>query len=392
MAWISPVKHRSRPAHGGQSGVHGNRIPTRKRRSPIKTAFIGCFAFSAAFGASWLLLGPEDGLSHWEARDFSGAATNEMNPPTQRSAPASGRPVTTTDQQSPTVTAPPAQSSGSLSPGADPSFVSFHELRLPGESDAAGSVPPVEETPLEAAPAEAEAYPFYVAEKKWNADAQRYAFYRVGMDGTERVTRGGFRRYFLSENQIEYPIPESGCGPTALLNLYIWYSKFGLIKESTIDPDLERYKQRKFREIDQRIHEILGQTRSPERGTNRLEQVLALDELLRADADNPVRLHFEFKAPPLHYEDFIRISRNYRAGILTVLPKDPITGEIYGYHAVLAVRGDTSGTITLANWGTFTHGRLVMRPDGQWFIPRDPSEHEMRIVQFTTLIPFTPQG
>lgn len=274
----------------------------------------------------------------------------------------------------------------------EPRLVSFHALRLPGDFGDTGSVPPVNSVPIEKASVEAEEDPFYVAERKWNPDTQRYAFYRVGMDGTERTTQGGFRRYFLSENQIEYPIPESGCGPTALLNLYIWYLKFGLIKESTIEPDLERYKQRKFREIDQRIHGILGQTRSPERGTNRLEQVLALDELLQAAPDNRVRLHFEFKKPPLDYKDFIRISRNYRAGILTVLPKDPITGEIYGYHAVLAVRGDTSGTITLANWGAFTHGRLVMRPDGQWFIPRNPTEHEMRIVQFTTLIPFTPEG
>jgi hypothetical protein len=233
---------------------------------------------------------------------------------------------------------------------------------------------------------------FYVAEKKWNPETLRYEFYRVGMRGSERILRGNFRRYFLSEHQIEYPVPESGCGPTALLNLYIWYTKFGLIEESIKDPDLARYKQRKFREIDQRLQRILGQTRGPERGTNRLEQVIALDELLGSDAENPVRLHFEFKKPPLSYKDFIRISRNYRAGILTVQPKDKITGEIYDFHAVLAVRGDTSGVVTLANWGSFTHGRLVMRGDEQWFIPSDPEEYEMRIVQFTTLIPFTPEG
>lgn len=238
---------------------------------------------------------------------------------------------------------------------------------------------------------EPEAFPFYVAEKTWDPETQRYAFYRVGMEGTERTLRGGFRRYFLSENQSRYPVPESGCGPTALLNLYIWYTKFGLVRETAMEPDPESYKQSKFREIDKRLQTILGQTRSPERGTNRLEQVLALDELLKGDPKNPVRLHFEFKAPPLSYTDFIRISRNYRAGLLTVQPKDPKTGQIYGYHAVLAVRGDTSGTVTLANWGEFTHGRLVKRADGQWFVPRDPSHHELRIVQFITLIPFTPE-
>lgn len=65
---------------------------------------------------------------------------------------------------------------------------------------------------------------------------------------------------------------------------------------------------------------------------------------------------------------------------------------LLGNHAVLCIRGDRSGMITLANWGQFSHGRLVNRPDGQWFIPRDPSQHELRINNLTTLIPFTPKG
>jgi len=46
--------------------------------------------------------------------------------------------------------------------------------------------------------------------------------------------------------------------------------------------------------------------------------------------------------------------------------------------------------ITIANWGEFSHGSLVQRGDGQWFVPRDPSQHELRINQLTTLIPFAP--
>lgn len=52
-------------------------------------------------------------------------------------------------------------------------------------------------------------------------------------------------------------------------------------------------------------------------------------------------------------------------------------GVLINYHAVLVIRGDTSGKITIANWGEFSHGRLVKRGDGQWFVPDDPKQHEL---------------
>jgi hypothetical protein len=235
-------------------------------------------------------------------------------------------------------------------------------------------------------------FPFYVAEKKWNSKTKRYDFYRVGMEGSERVLKIDARRYFLSENQSNYPTPQSGCGPTALLNLYVWYSKFGLIQESVKHSDPIRYKQNKFAQIDRKIAEIQGQARSPINGTNILENVIAIDELVQADSRAPIRMHFEYATPPLNTKDFTNLSRNYRAGILTVRPKDPTTGRLMGNHAVLVIRGDTSGKISIANWGDFSHGSLVQKADGQWFIPDDPTQHELRINRLTTLIPFTPKA
>jgi hypothetical protein len=234
-------------------------------------------------------------------------------------------------------------------------------------------------------------YPFYVTQETWNPETRRYDFSRVGMEGTERVGHPDNRRYFLSENQSDYPKPGSGCGPTALLNLYIWYTKFGLLKESITHSNPTRYKQLKFRQIDRKIAEIQGHTRSPITGTNSLEQVFAIDELCQKYSPTPLRIHFEYKSPPLSAQDFININRNYRSGILSVRPKDPRTGRLMGNHAVLAIRGDTSGKIILANWGKFTNGRLVQKTDGQWFIPDDPSQHELLITRLTTLIPFTPR-
>lgn len=234
-------------------------------------------------------------------------------------------------------------------------------------------------------------YPYYVAEKKWDPQLKKYEFWRKGMQGSEIPLLIDARRYFLSENQSNYPEPASGCGPTALLNLYIWYSKFGLLQESIRHSDPDTYKQLKFREIDRKLLNIQRASRSRNGGTNTLAAIVTMDELVQEFTRNETRLHFEIKLPPLDRRDFMKLSQGYRAGILSVRPKDPTTGQLMGNHAVLCIRGDTSGMITIANWGEFSHGSLVQRSDGQWFVPRDPSQYELRINQLTTLVPFVPK-
>ncbi|WP_269525148.1 hypothetical protein [Coraliomargarita parva] len=235
-------------------------------------------------------------------------------------------------------------------------------------------------------------YPFYVAEKEWNDATSRYDYYRKGMEGVELPSKGDHRRYIISENQADYPEPESACGPTALLNLYIWYTKFGLIEENIRHSDEQRYKLLKFEEIDQHLLELQRMTRSHKGGTNSLEQVVTLDELVQAHSPQGIRIHFEIKDPPLTNHDFLKVSRNYRAGFLYVRPEDPKSGQLLDYHVVLIVRADTSGTLTLANWGKFQHGRLSNRQDGQWFIPSEPDYAPLRIESLTTIIPFTPDS
>ncbi len=235
-------------------------------------------------------------------------------------------------------------------------------------------------------------FPYYTVEKKWNSQRKEYEFWRRGMYGSEIPLRIDARRYFLSENQSDYPEPASGCAPTALLNLYIWYSKFGLLKESIHHSNPETYKQLKFQEIDRKLLNIQRASRARNGGTNTLAAIVAMDELVQEFTRSPTRLHFDIKKPPLDKQDFINLSQGYRAGILSVRPKDPSTGRLMGNHAVLCIRGDTSGMITIANWGEFSHGSLVQRPDGQWFVPKDASEHELRINSLTTLIPFVPRN
>lgn len=233
-------------------------------------------------------------------------------------------------------------------------------------------------------------YPFYVAERRWDPKAQRYVFYRRGMHGTERSNPYDNRFNILSENQSDYPVPQSGCGPIALLNLFIWYKNNGLIEESIRYSDPHRYKQHTFQRIDRKIEEIRGYARTPAKGANILEMIVAIDELVQEHSRSPLRIHFDIKRPPLNTHDFLNLARNHRFGILIGRPRKQGSTRLQGYHAVLVVRGDLAGTITIANWGIFQHGLLVNRPDGQWFVPDNESQYEMLITSLITLIPFTP--
>lgn len=235
-------------------------------------------------------------------------------------------------------------------------------------------------------------FPFYTIEKEWNAENTEYDFFRVGMHGTEVPLRVDARRNFISENQADYPEPRSGCGPTALLNLYIWYTKFGLLEESVRYADVEKYKREKFGQIDALISKIQQESRSASGGTNGLAALVTIDQLVQQHAVRPTRLHFEIKAAPLTNKDFRKLTSGYRVGLLEVVPKDKKRGKLLSDHMVLCIRGDNSGIITIANWGKFTHGRLVNRQDGQWFVPSNSDDHELRIRQLTTLIPFYPTG
>lgn len=231
---------------------------------------------------------------------------------------------------------------------------------------------------------------YRVIEKEWDREKACYRFYSVRKSGVEVPLKTNTRRSFVSEDQAHYPEPESACGPIALLNLYVWYSKFGLVDESIHFADSDIYMRRKFKEIDRKLLDIQQHTRSEQGGASALAIIVAMDELIQTHGRNGARLHSDIIKPPLSWRDFIKISKNYRAGILSVRPKDPRTGKLRNHHAVLCLRGDRDGVITIANWGTFTHGRLKQKPDGQWFVPRDSSQPELKIDHLLYLLPFIP--
>ncbi len=71
---------------------------------------------------------------------------------------------------------------------------------------------------------------------------------------------------------------------------------------------------------------------------------------------------------------------------------DPNSPPVGGYHAVAVVRTDTTGRMTLANWGKAQNGRLVQKSDGQWFVTEDDSVPPMKVCSFLTFIPFAPKN
>ncbi len=217
-------------------------------------------------------------------------------------------------------------------------------------------------------------------------------YYHELISGMERTNSGLNRSGLRSENQLDYPLPESGCGPTALLNILIWYEKYGLVEANNRNADPRAYKQELFRAIDSYILGIAQESREFTQGTNSAEIGMALDQLVQAGSKQELRIHTDFVKPPLKTTDFLEINKQFRAGYLVVKPKGNgkfIVPENQD-HAVTVLRCDHAGNITLGTWGQIYRGRLQMRGEEQWFIPSNPEQLELKIKQMIQFIPFKP--
>ncbi len=231
-------------------------------------------------------------------------------------------------------------------------------------------------------------YPFYTIEP----DATRGVYWRLGQDGSECIGQNLERGMVLSEYQGNYRAPTSGCGPTAILDWLIWYQNTGLVPRSTRESDTDTYKRITFDLIDRKIAELRGRYRSDFEGTSTMEIIVTFDGLIRELSRGKIRLHCDIKNAPLSRNDLLNQTRYYRAGILIVQVFDPNSSPMGGYHAVVVVRTDTTGRMTLANWGKAQNGRLVQKSDGQWFVTEDDSVPPMKVCSFLTFVPFTPKN
>jgi len=210
--------------------------------------------------------------------------------------------------------------------------------------------------------------------------------------GDERKNHAENRLSMISESQQDYPDPESGCGPIALLNTLVWYEKYGLIQPLFREADPERYKQRLFAEIDRRLLRFSGIPREERQGSRNIDIAQVLDEIVQTQSDGELRVHTDYFEAPIRLQDLLDTMPNFRAGYVLGHPKDPKTGEMQVLHAMTLIRADRAGYVTLATWGEKYRGLLRMRDGQQWFIPQQAHQAEIQLVGMQRFIPFKPKA
>ena len=210
------------------------------------------------------------------------------------------------------------------------------------------------------------------------------------LNGIECTNNPLNRLSLLSEDQWNYPNPESGCGPVAMLNLLVWYEKYGLINPLYRDANPTKYKFKLFQEIDRRLTKQAGAVRTQEHGVKNLDIAIVMDSIVSECSKGAVRIHTDAISAPLKLNDFLESMQNFRSGYLIVRPENPQTGKLSNDHATVIIRADRAGNITLATWGQYYHGLLKMKNGEQWFIPQDPSHMKLKIIALIRFIPFKP--
>jgi len=231
---------------------------------------------------------------------------------------------------------------------------------------------------------------FQVIEHARHTASAEKAFYLRTIRGIECTNNSLNRLSMRSENQKSYPTPESGCGPTTMLNILIWYEKYGLIQPSNREADPARYKSKLFQKIDQRLTQQSGVRRTATTGVNHIDTAIVMDSIIRERSGDTMRIHTDTIIAPLKLSDFLETMPHFRSGYVIVTYEDPNTGQLLNNHAATVIRADRAGYITLATWGQVYRGRLSTRGDGQWFIPQDPIHFELKVRGLTRFIPFRP--
>lgn len=208
--------------------------------------------------------------------------------------------------------------------------------------------------------------------------------------GTECRNNALNRNALLSEDQINYPAPESGCGPTAMLNILIWYEKYGLIPPGNRNADPRSYKLKLFNSIDAKLLAASANDRANSGGTRSSDTALVMDQILRERTGGKLRMHTSELQTPLDLQSLHDLMPNFRAGYLIVTPKSRATGKLLSVHAATFIRIDRANNLTLGTWGELYRGRIQQRGSEQWFIPQNSEQLELRIEGLVSFIPFRP--
>lgn len=231
---------------------------------------------------------------------------------------------------------------------------------------------------------------FQIVIERVDPESQSVSYFLEEISGTERRNNALNRSALLSEDQFDYPTPISGCGPTAMLNILIWYEKYGLIPPAQRHSNPKIYKLKLFKEIDQKLTDLAGQRRSDEQGIIGPHAAMVMDQIVKQRSNGKLRIHTELHAPPLKTKVFTDLNSNFRAACLIVIPKSKTSGKLLDAHATTFIRADRSGVITLGTWGELYRGRLKMRGEEQWFIPQNSEHLELKVLFLQAYTPFKP--
>ena len=231
---------------------------------------------------------------------------------------------------------------------------------------------------------------FQIVREQHRDDGTLEGFVYVPHYGTERRNNALNRSALLSEDQAHYPTPASGCAPTAMLNILIWYEKYGLIPPGNRHADSRSYKRKLFNEIDQQLTQLAGTARSASTGASSGHVAMVMDHIVRQRSGGTVRIHTDEVHAPLQTKDLLDLIPNFRAGYLIVRPQSRQTGALLDFHAATVSHADRSGRLTIGTWGQRSTGRLQQRGGEQWFIPQDPDHLELKVDCLMRFIPFRP--
>lgn len=224
---------------------------------------------------------------------------------------------------------------------------------------------------------------------EWRVKDGRGQFYRTTFSGEEVVLRrGDARRRVPAFHQKNFPEPESGCGPTAVLNWMLWMRELGCFGEAENGADSAVFARHIFWEIDREIREMRKEDLPSRNGSNRAQIAAAMDRLARDWSGGTVRMAVRAYETPLKMVDLLSFIRGQRAGILIgQVVENAQTGEAGDFHALNLVAVDRGGGLMVNNWGERVYGYLRTYPDGQYFYPENAEQAGLKIIEALCMVP-----
>lgn len=204
---------------------------------------------------------------------------------------------------------------------------------------------------------------------------------------------GAARRQVPALRQEDFPEPETGCGPAAMLNWLLWLEAQRALRFPREWTTAATPRQL-YEAIETTLAEIRRESTPGKRGPMRTDELVAvMDRLVREYSDGALRLAPEVFEAPVKISDLITFNRGYRCGFLVgEVLDDEASDQSTLSHVVSLVAADRQGGVMLNNWGARVYGHLRNEAGQQVFRARNADHPPMRIDCVIRLIPFSPEA